>query len=313
MTRDYAKRSSHSHRNQRQRCNTSSNFKMWIFTIVIFILFTLGLAYLGKYRQHHTQTRKLIEEIKVEQQNKKVMQQASKKLGELKELNLSPEIEKIGNAETTLPSTPVTTEHNNKLQFEFTTPESTEEVIKEKTKRDTQSNKTTANKSTNKKEDRNNEQDEEDKEVKKIKKTSNNEDNRDSNETNTEDQNSHKYPQRMQQFWQREQRESTEEQTQETSPTATSPTTSTASQIATTTTKQELYLLEIIEAKNYAMIDRIRARLALMGYEATVITHREQKTVYYRLTLGPYEKNIALAKQRALDKNKMKTTLRKLI
>ena len=48
MTRDYVKRSN-AYRGRRQN---QSHAGLWLFTIALFILFTLGLVYLGQYHQH---------------------------------------------------------------------------------------------------------------------------------------------------------------------------------------------------------------------------------------------------------------------
>ena len=75
---------------------------------------------------------------------------------------------------------------------------------------------------------------------------------------------------------------------------------------------KEQYILEIMKAKNYKAVDRERAILALIGVEANVIKIKEKNNVYFKLTLGPYGQDAALAKQQILAKNKIKTVVNKV-
>jgi cell division protein FtsN len=48
MTKDYAKRY-----RRRGSSKNGSHVRLWIFTLLFFFLFTMGLVYLGKYQQQH--------------------------------------------------------------------------------------------------------------------------------------------------------------------------------------------------------------------------------------------------------------------
>lgn len=62
-------------------------------------------------------------------------------------------------------------------------------------------------------------------------------------------------------------------------------------------------MLEVIKTKSKVDAEKMRARLALIGIESTVVKVREQKSIYYKIELGPYDKNTAMVKQQLLKSN----------
>lgn len=72
------------------------------------------------------------------------------------------------------------------------------------------------------------------------------------------------------------------------------------------------YVIEIAKINTYAAADRLKARLALIGFEARLNKIKEQKKLYYSLIVGPYDETTATSKQHLLNNNHIHTTLRKL-
>lgn len=291
MPRDYAKRPAAT--SGRQSHQQQSHAGLWIFTIVLFITFTLGLVFLGKYRQHHhaissknkttttvttdinTQpsvatTEEAIRIIATSGSNNKngSNKSASKNSSNANRSNRT-------NGKPTLPNkqqqklsaqlqSPL---QPQKLQFEFTTPEALEKAAAQKIATE---NKIAAKAQT---------------------------------ESSSQAIQSSATAQAQQQA------AATAGATSSTI-SATLPAPTPAAEPISNVPEQ--YLLDVIKTKNFAMMDKLRAQLALVGYEATVVTLTEKNSSYYQITLGPYEKDAALAKQKSLASNKIRATLRKL-
>jgi cell division protein FtsN len=287
MRRDYAKSM------RRRRRRGESHIGLWLLTIALFIGFTFGLVYLGKHRQQQTQMRNYVREVKAEAEHK------------LKE------------------SAPT--------RFEFTTPQELERAKKDKEK----------------------DKDKEKRKGKVAKGGAQESPASDSVEQAGKQQEQSSVQQSMTALQVQELQPGKKEKAIKASAAtntanadgkgsridddgviAKPSASAVALRIAQTKTKtasaiEEVaisapprgvsgeqgrqYVLEVIKSKNYTVADRIRAKLALMGYESTIATVREQNKVYYRLTLGPFaSKAEATVKQQALVKNKMPTNISQL-
>lgn len=75
-------------------------------------------------------------------------------------------------------------------------------------------------------------------------------------------------------------------------------------------TGKETFNLQIGPVKDYAEIDRMRAEMALMGYNVTIQTTKFNNQLIYRLILGPYVKlDSAKATQKNLQKNHISSVI----
>jgi hypothetical protein len=73
------------------------------------------------------------------------------------------------------------------------------------------------------------------------------------------------------------------------------------------------YDLEIALVKDYSAADHYKAELALLGFAVKITTLHVSDTAVYRVAVGPYDnKEGALADQKLLKQNKIKSTLRKI-
>lgn len=80
---------------------------------------------------------------------------------------------------------------------------------------------------------------------------------------------------------------------------------------AKTVTTNEKYLLESDKEQDFAKIDKLKAQLALLGFETQLITTMENKVKIYQLTIGPFDnKKIALKNQKTLLQNRIKSTIK---
>jgi cell division protein FtsN len=66
---------------------------------------------------------------------------------------------------------------------------------------------------------------------------------------------------------------------------------------------EEQYMLEVIKSKSKVAAEKMRARLALIGIESSISMIKEQSVTYYKISLGPFDKNTAEVKQQLLKKN----------
>lgn len=184
MTRDYARRPAA----KTKRKKSESYFGLWLFTIIIFISFMLGLVYLGKNRQNEHKRENLSKKVETEHN-----------------INISKE---IGVMEQQKP----------KLQFDFDTPKRIDKV------------------------------------------------------TSTEQK---------------------------------------AVEVKANVIKEAKYQLDIAMVKDYTAVDKLKAQLALLGFEARVIPVKEHNVYYYKVFVGFYDKKIALEKQQLLKQHKLSAVMRK--
>lgn len=220
MIRDYATRQCGTGR-RRRYSNNQSHAGLWLFTIFLFIIFTLGLVFLGKYHRHGSH----IDNVKKGQ--KEVVMQ---KVGEVKSVRL-PGLVRQDNSDvgqddySVRKSTTATTETKISPQFEFTTPQSLEQDAAQKIAAESSA------------------------ESKKLSAA---------NAGKIEPAIGH---------------------------------------------NAEQYMLEVIKTKNRIIAEKMRARLALLGIESNIVAIKEQNTTYYKISLGPYDKQTVAVKQQLLKDN----------
>lgn len=220
MIRDYATRQCGTGRRRRYSSN-QSHAGLWLFTIFLFIMFTLGLVFLGKYHRHGS---------RIDNAKKGQKEVVVQKGGEVKSVRLPALVHQDNNnieqEEHSVPkSSKVTTETKISPQFEFTTPQSLVQDAAQKIATESGA------------------------ESKKL------------NAANVN---------KLEQD---------------------------------TGRNSEQYMLEVIKTKNRIVAEKMRARLALLGIESNIVTVKEQNTMYYKISLGPYDKQTAAVKQQLLKDN----------
>lgn len=302
--KDYAKRSYSSHNGQNHK---ESHLGLWLFTVVLFIAFTLGLVTLGKYRHHHSRNINI-----VSSKNKNIT---------------NTNVDVISASENT--------------RIINTDANATAKTRNEENKYIQQSTNNAANGKKNSAQNQLLNQQQEQQLNEQL--------NKQFNRKKSKEQQPQQPQQRQKQelkfeFTTPAALEAAAAQkivdenkmhksavpTPNPSPTATTITAvstqqntsiNTAAITATsaapkesvlTSAAPEQYLLDIVKSKNYIAAEKVRAHLALIGYEANVVTIAEQKNTYYSINLGPYTKNDAIAHQKLLTRNKIKAILHKI-
>ena len=273
MTKDYANRLNASRRRQAQKRQQESHAGLWVFTIAFFILFTLGLVALGKYRQHSNTAAKNFTEVTTSELNlheakarDTTTEDAIESIALSKDSKRS---EKNDKKDKNDKSTRGISDAEQHLQFEFTTPEEIEKAIAHKDKKVVTSDKKAGGAK------------EEKKDSKEMKDQSMVEE---QVETSSEQELMSKIQQVEQQHTKVDQSDAEQ--------------------------GKGRYMLNVIKTKDYASADKMRARLALAGYEANIVTVTEQNVNYYTIVLGPFAtKSEAAKQQKLLAGSKIKAAL----
>jgi cell division protein FtsN len=92
--------------------------------------------------------------------------------------------------------------------------------------------------------------------------------------------------------------------------------TSTTNQTSATATEKAKpkptgYMVEVLKTKDFEVVDRAKAELALIGYEVNIESFKVNDATKYVVTIGPYKsKDEALKTQKQLLQNDVKSTIK---
>lgn len=321
--KDYAKRSYSSHNGQNHK---ESHLGLWLFTVVLFIAFTLGLVTLGKYRHHHSRNINIVSSKNKNITNTNVDVISASENTRI--INTDANATAKTRAEATIESIATNADLHNRGKNEEN------KYIQQSTNNAANGKKNSAqNQLLNQQQEQ------------QLNEQLNKQFNRKKSKEQQPQQPQQRQKQELkfefttpaaleaaaaQKIVDENKMHKSAVPTPNPSPTATTITAvstqqntsiNTAAITATsaapkesvlTSAAPEQYLLDIVKSKNYIAAEKVRAHLALIGYEANVVTIAEQKNTYYSINLGPYTKNDAIAHQKLLTRNKIKAILHKI-